>query len=187
MATIPPRHVDLKDGGACVIRSASLDDAEALIDYVTAMAPTAPYIATSPEDIDLTLEQEQRFIAQHNDADNGLFLVAEADGGIVGVLNFAGERRVRARHTGALGMSTLEAHRGRGVGRALMTTLLDWAEAHPTLERVALSVMPDNTAAVALYRSMGFVEEGRRPRAFRLAPDRYADELLMARFVDGQR
>lgn len=69
---------------------------------------------------------------------------------------------------------------GQGLGRATVAALLAlWEEREPGLSgtpytEAALSVAPDNTAALALYRSWGFVETGelsdaelvlRRPRA----------------------
>ena len=46
-------------------------------------------------------------------------------------------------------------YRGRGLGRALAGQLLERALARSP-ERVSLNVFPDNVAAVALYRSLGF-------------------------------
>jgi putative acetyltransferase len=47
---------------------------------------------------------------------------------------------------------------------------------------MVLSVYPDNTAAVALYRKFGFVEEGRLARQSRKSYG-YEDEILMARWL----
>ncbi|GAA3527144.1 N-acetyltransferase [Aeromicrobium flavum] len=54
-------------------------------------------------------------------------------------------------------------HQGRGLGRATVEVLLDlWEREEPALSgtayrEAALSVSPDNEAAVGLYRSLGFV------------------------------
>jgi GNAT superfamily N-acetyltransferase len=47
-------------------------------------------------------------------------------------------------------------HRGQGVGRALVTRVRDDARA-AGLPRIALQTEPDNNAARALYRSLGFI------------------------------
>jgi ribosomal protein S18 acetylase RimI-like enzyme len=47
-------------------------------------------------------------------------------------------------------------HRGRGVGRALVTRVRDDARA-AGVPRIALQTEPDNDAARALYRSLGFI------------------------------
>lgn len=49
-----------------------------------------------------------------------------------------------------VGMAVLPTHRGRGIGRALLTELLD---RHPVM---SLSVDTVNLRACALYESMGF-------------------------------
>jgi ribosomal protein S18 acetylase RimI-like enzyme len=86
-------------------------------------------------------------------------------------------------HHGHFGIGVCEAWRSRGIGRALIRTLLDWAETSDTIEKVCLGVFAENTRARALYRSMGFFEEGRRLAEFRTAPGRYSDDIQMFRFV----
>ena len=49
-----------------------------------------------------------------------------------------------------------------------------------TLLRVELTVHADNDRAMALYRSLGFEDEGRH-RAYAIKDGRYIDALCMAR------
>ena len=58
--------------------------------------------------------------------------------------------------------------------------LLDWADNWAGVLRVELTVHADNERAMALYRSMGFEEEGRH-RAYAIKDGRYVDALCMAR------
>lgn len=55
------------------------------------------------------------------------------------------------------------AYHGRGIGRRLLTDLLDYADGGV----VHLEVRTDNQAAIALYRSEGFVTVGLRKRYYR--------------------
>ena len=50
------------------------------------------------------------------------------------------------------------AHRGQGVGTALVDALLGLMEAQGWAE-VSVSTMPDNERAIAFYRSLGFADE----------------------------
>jgi L-phenylalanine/L-methionine N-acetyltransferase len=50
------------------------------------------------------------------------------------------------------------------------------------VEKIVLSVYPHNEAAIALYRSFGFVEEGRLARHSRKSYG-YEDEILMAAWI----
>lgn len=64
-----------------------------------------------------------------------------------------------------LKVATLPAHRRRGVARHLMEMAEEHARAHSG-ETVTLEVRPSNREAVALYRSLGYSEAGRRPRYY---------------------
>ncbi len=54
-------------------------------------------------------------------------------------------------------------HRRRSIGRALVEAAKQDAAA---LDRLTLEVRVSNAAAIALYRSLGFVEDGIRPRFY---------------------
>lgn len=71
-----------------------------------------------------------------------------------------------------------EKHRGLGLGRYLMRRLLDVARWHGA-ERVFLEVRPSNPVARALYRSMGFVQIGQRPKYYPARNGR-EDAIVMA-------
>ncbi|EHB48569.1 MULTISPECIES: GNAT family N-acetyltransferase [Paenibacillus] len=58
-----------------------------------------------------------------------------------------------------LGMALLPESRGQGIGTALMRALLQGAKSRG-ISRLSLSVAPENTAAVKLYRRFGFQEVG---------------------------
>ena len=67
------------------------------------------------------------------------------------------------------------AHQGQGLGRAL---LLQWL-GDITAQDAFLEVAADNTAALALYHSVGFAETGRRPGYYQREGARNADAILM--------
>jgi ribosomal-protein-alanine N-acetyltransferase len=77
----------------------------------------------------------------------------------VGALNTWGH----SGHGVPIGMLVSAAFRRRGAGRALLAAAAAWAQklGAPAL---TLSVFPHNEAAIALYRSAGFVEFERRER-----------------------
>ena len=55
-------------------------------------------------------------------------------------------------------------YQGKGLGRAAMELALEYIRTKPfgPSDRVLLTVSPRNTAACALYRTLGFAETGRR-------------------------
>ena len=108
-------------------------------------------------------------------------LVAVAEGRVIASagLHTAGTSLRRA-HVRMLGIGIAPGFQGRGVGRMLITRLLDWADNWAGVLRIELTVHADNDRAMALYRSMGFEDEGRH-RAYAIKDGRYVDALCMAR------
>ena len=46
-------------------------------------------------------------------------------------------------------------------------------------------MLSDNQHAIALFKRFGFHEEGVRLKQIKFGPDRYVDEVLMAKYLDG--
>ena len=52
-------------------------------------------------------------------------------------------------------------YQGQGLGRSLLDAALRWIQTlSPTVDRVRISTLPNNETAIALYKSVGFVEKG---------------------------
>jgi putative acetyltransferase len=87
---------------------------------------------------------------------------------------------VRRRHSMLLGITVAKASQGRGVGQALMTALLDYADNWAQILRIELTVYHDNERAIRLYERHGFAPEGRL-KAYAMRNGVYEDVLTMAR------
>ena len=92
---------------------------------------------------------------------------------LVGIVGFSRNRQERDRGD-VVGMFVVPEGRGRGIGRALLTALLDRVRGQEGLERINLGVATHATAARALYRSQGFVPFGIEPQSIKHG-DAYAD------------
>jgi RimJ/RimL family protein N-acetyltransferase len=102
------------------------------------------------------------------------FFVAEAGDQVIGSINVEASRH----GFGEIGMAVSRPWRGRGVGSALVDTAADWAR-EQGMHKLILSVFAHNTAAIALYRKFGFVEEGRRTKQYRRASGELWDSIEM--------
>ena len=69
-------------------------------------------------------------------------------------------------------MYVTPAHRRRGIGRALVDRVLDYAEAHG-FHGIDLEAYQGNTSASVLYRTMGFHRLGRERFYFHLGDQQY--------------
>lgn len=98
---------------------------------------------------------------------------------VIGWADIFPEDNPRQNHRGSLGMGILKEYRGRGLGAQLLQAAIDHAKVFG-LEKVELHVYTTNTAAVALYKKMGFVEEG-LIKKYRKLDGRYFDSLVMAK------
>ena len=108
-------------------------------------------------------------------------LVAVADDQVVGMAGLhLLQPGLRRSHVRGLGIGIAPQWQSRGLGRQLLTRLLDWADNWAGVLRIELLVHTDNERASALYRSLGFVEEGRHT-AYALKSGRYVDSISMAR------
>ncbi|MHC4388942.1 MAG: GNAT family N-acetyltransferase [Planctomycetota bacterium] len=183
MSQIEPKEHELKTGEKLLVRAAVPEDAEALLEHARVILTEDLYNVTTLEEFDMTVEKEREWIQKHIDHPAQIVLAAELGGCIVGGLGLENHSRKRLQHYGTLHMGVHPQHRGKGVGTALLQSLIDWAKGNPTIEKLCLMVFATNQPAIGFYRRMGFVEEGRRARHVRIADGGYVDVILMARFV----
>lgn len=108
-------------------------------------------------------------------------LVAASGGAIVGLVTARPGQHPARRGVVEIGIGVGAASRGRGVGLALMTAIEQWAK-RAGCHRLHLPVVTANAAAIALYRKLGFVEEGVQ-RATAVVGGKPVDELMMAKLI----
>ena len=169
-----PRTVELKDGRTAVVRAAEPRDAVAWIANFQSVAAERIYVMT--EQFSRTPEEIRTQFARA-DPERELWLVAEADGRLVGGANVQRGAWRKNAHTASLGVAVVHAHRGRGIGEALVRALIDWARERGIL-RLKLGVFATNVAAIRLYEKLGFREEARLAGEV-LLDGRPVDEVLM--------
>ena len=114
-----------------------------------------------------------------------LQLVAVAGSEIVGSAAVIGYTQMRRRHACVLGISVIGHAQGKGVGKALMKALTEYADHWTTFLRIELTVYSDNINAIALYKNFGFEQEGVL-RNYSLRNGHFVDVISMARFNPNQ-
>lgn len=179
----PPQMFTAHNGKQVAIRSATPNDAADTLALKLSLLREGVADALLPEECHFEVAQERVWIEATTSHPTSLMLVAEADGGLVGIIYFRCDEAYRCRHTGEFGMGLYSTWRSQGIGSALVQTLLDWAKSQPEIEKVGLRVYDINPKAAALYKKLGFVEEGRLKNHLRVAQGKYSDAILMAKFV----
>ena len=106
---------------------------------------------------------------------------------LVGTVGLHRESGRKLAHKALIwGVYVAPSFRQRGIGRMLLERALAHAASLPGLLQVTLGVNTENTAAIALYKSLGFETFGLE-RGFLLVDGVLHDELHMVRAVAGQQ
>ena len=80
-------------------------------------------------------------------------------------------------------MAVTARHRGQGVGGVLLDAAVAWCRAVP-VSKLSCQVWPHNGRAIALYRSRGFLVEGRLRRHWRRRNGQLWDAVVMGLVLD---
>ncbi|WP_434344893.1 GNAT family N-acetyltransferase [Myxococcus virescens] len=133
------------------------------------------FAASVEEEAALSLEAVRGWLVGASQCVLGAF-----DGGqLVGALGLKRESRARLAHKAVVwGMYVAPEVRSRGVGRRLLTALIDEARKMGGLKCLLLAVSVGNAPAHALYRSLGFRTYGVEPNALKVG-ETFLDEELM--------
>ncbi|GAA3685957.1 N-acetyltransferase [Lentzea roselyniae] len=94
-------------------------------------------------------------------------VVVAGDDQVLGTANMYANRGGPGNHVASGTLMVAEEARGRGVGRALTTDMIEWARRSGFAAIQFNAVVDTNTAAINIYESLGFVTLGTAPRAFR--------------------
>ena len=175
MSEVPPR---IRPG----IRPATVADVDRLVEMYATVADEGRWLgAEGPVDRD----EHRRRWANRLATDDGVHLVAEVPDGDVAGGSVAGGWVVGQASldlapygVASLGMLVDAGWRRRGVGTALVQAAVDAARDHGC-HKVSLQVWPHNEGARALYRSLGFEDEGLLRRHYRRRTGEVWDAVVM--------
>lgn len=115
-------------------------------------------------------------------ANDGRYIVAEDSGTMLGHAFLEPMPMCGNAHVFQLTIVVHPGHVERGIGRAMLEHLLDWAQRDARVGKVELNVRAGNLRAWRLYHRCGFVEEARFTRRVRRTDGVYEDDIGMAWF-----
>ena len=123
------REIQTKDGRTVILRNARPEDSEALIEYLKVTATETSFLVSEPEEITLTMEQEERFIRSKMESPDELMLIGTLNGKHVGncAICSLGTKQ-RYRHRCSVAIALYQEYCGLGIGRQMLRAALDEAE-----------------------------------------------------------
>ncbi|MHA2171840.1 MAG: N-acetyltransferase family protein, partial [Candidatus Kariarchaeaceae archaeon] len=144
-----------------------------ILEYVDIIAGESDNITFGPGEFFMTVEEEETFIENTAKSENNTFIVGYLDDELVSIADVHSGKRPRIQHSGELGITVKKKYWRMGIGCAMMQYLIDWAR-DAGLRKLNLRVREDNHGAIALYRSLGFFDQGTITREFFIRGDFYS-------------
>ncbi|HSL43185.1 MAG TPA: GNAT family protein [Anaerolineales bacterium] len=164
-----------------LIREIQENDAEGFLDLCQRLDEETQFMMLEPGERLITVTEQRERIQRILLRENQTILVAEAGNRLVGYLAaFGGDYR-RNRHNAHIVIGILQGFAGQGIGTRLFAELDDWAR-RQGVHRLELTVMAHNTAALSLYKKMGFENEGTKKDSL-FVGGQYVDEYYMAKLL----
>ena len=158
------------------IRTARLTDAEAIRGIYNRATLTVATFDLEPR----SLEEQQRWLALRSGAH--VVLVADSGGTLAGFASLSPYRdRPAYRTTVENSVYVDESHQGKGVGKQLMTELIDTARDHGFHSMIA-RIVSSNAPSIALHRGVGFEIVGVEKEVGRKL-GRWLDVVVMQRML----
>lgn len=155
-----------------LIREAEVEDAQVLLALLDQIGQESTF--TSLDENGISISQ----------SDNQITLLAFLNDELAGVINITADHRPRIRHIGDIFLGIKKSFWGFGLGSVLMEESIEWAKSSGVIRRLQLTVQKRNTAAIHLYKKMGFITEGLQERGACTERGEFLDVYLMGLLID---
>ena len=172
------KNVFLKNNKNCLLRNATGDDAQEVLNVFLLTHEQTDFLSSYKDEASFDVVFEKQFLDEKVCADREVYLCAVVDGNIVGTASVDSIGENKVKHRAELGVAIDKAFCGVGIGRALITACIECAK-EAGYSQLELEVVSENSNAIALYKSMGFIEFGRNPRGFRSRCQGWQEPLSM--------
>lgn len=176
------KEIRIKNGKTAILTSPSPDMAEEMLYYLKTTAGETPFLLRTPEESNLTIEEERKFLQSMLDSDHAVMILCIVDGEVAGNCQISRKTKLRNKHRGSIGIALLQKYWSLGIGTAMFEEMIaiakDWG-----LMQVELEVIEGNTRAMGLYQKMGFETVSAIPNAVRLEDGTMLKEFLMVKLL----
>ncbi len=174
------KKVTLKNGKDCILRSPVPEDADAVLDHLRLASTETDFMIRYPEEITMTVKEEEELLGKSNNDPKSLMIAAEVDGKIIADGGFRAIMDMAAKysHRASFGIAVKKEFWNMGIGKLIVTELVSYAE-KAGYEQMELEVDCRNDQAIRLYQKLGFKIYGTRERSFKFKDGTYSSFYLM--------
>ncbi len=166
-----------------MIRQVLMEDAKDLAALIRQVDSESPFMLYEAGERELTEETLQNLIRRLSGEQNAAIFAAEEDNILAGYLIAIGGAARKNKHSAYIVTGILKAYQGKGIGTLLFYELEEWAMQNG-LHRLELTVITDNSAAIALYEKAGFQKEGVKRDSLYM-DGKYVNEYYMSKILEG--
>ena len=171
-----PEHTKpILQGPRVTLRDAKPEDAQARFALGNTPEIHAMFGADPTQVRQITIEAAEAWV--QNQLNEPHAWVIEANGDLLGALRIHSINHADARANIAIGILDFNAL-GKGYGSEAMRLLADHAFGTMGLHRLSCRVLAFNERAIAAYKKVGFVEEGRERESARIE-NAWEDDVIM--------
>lgn len=161
------------------VRRGSSADFDAVSALYSAVAAEGLWIGAEAP-VEWTSQRREAWCRMADDEACGAWFLADDD--VTQLVGYLAVTRVGAERAD-FAMAVAAAHRGLGIGGALLDAAVAWCRA-TALSKISCQVWPHNGAALVLYQSRGFLVEGRLRRHWRRRNGQLWDAIAMGLVLD---
>ncbi len=172
------KEIQLKNNTTALLRSPTEQDAKQMVEYLKTVCAETPFLVREPEEAEIPLEKERKFLQSIVDSHDDLMIACEIHGKIIGNCNLNRCNKMRMRHRASVGVAILKEYWGLGIGTILFSELIRIA-GELGIQQLELEVVGDNERAIHMYEKFGFTAVGEKPNAFCLKDGTRLTEISM--------
>jgi len=162
------------------IRPARQDDLGGIVDAIREVTAERTHIVA--ESVAEAVDQEGALLRRNDRVSRMFFVATDAEDAVVGWVEVHGSEMEKLRHTAELTVGVREAHREHGIGSALLSAGIEWAD-DAGYRKVYQSVPATNEVAVDLLEANGWTVEATRDDHYLVDGD-LVDEVMLAVRLD---
>jgi len=170
------------EGKGIIFRYPKSEDLDSLLRTINSLVEEKAMLTIQEKQ---TKREETKWLTdQLNKIKNkqGVFLVVEVEGKIMGSAGVKKQERLSENHIGELGISLRKEIRGKGIGTRLLKRTMKEAKKVLKVKIIRLRTMGINKIAQRLYQKCGFKEVGRIKRGLKCYR-KYVDEVIMVKYL----